>query len=442
MATYAEIDGSQTFVFKVIKEQFANISDENIKVRCNSIRAYGTIKNPLFSGIDVYLCLKNININATKQEIIISTTNIDRDLYKKLWNDEKVEDCIVPGVSRHTNLINEWGVIHACYLFKGDVPIIFQKFMREVIRQLKETGHASLADANSNLTKQLADEHERAGALERANFEQSYEIKRHADIEDIFENAELQGENEQKMYHLMQKKFLKPISVYVVDPNYVQSKKLKKKSNPKTKNPRSHTAHPLKKGQSSFEQYGLSESDEENSFDEKEDISQSGHYTDTDDLDYDYLRCNKYNLEADPNEEYYFFVATWMSKTINQNQVKQGVFKYAFDIYIENKSHYAYMIELINTADAKLTGIFKTTYSNIVEASQSSFINIATREMRKTVIVRQLTDSCELDILAQRVRGITSNKPAKEPIKKTKTRIQVSSDSSGSDVDGYNDTGY
>jgi hypothetical protein len=416
MTTYAEIDGSQTFVFKVIKDQFSNISDENIKARCSSMRAYGTIKTPLFSGIDIYLCLKNIDIKASPQEISIATTNIDRDLYKKLWNDEKVEDCIVPGVSRHINLINEWGVIHACYLFKGEIPLIFQKFMREVIRQLKETGHASLAEANANLSQQLADEHERAGALERANFEQSHEIKKHADIEDIFENAELQGENEQKMYHLMQKKFLKPVSIYVVDTAYVQSKKSKKR--PKSKNSRSIRKTPIKKGQPNFEHFGLSESDEDSPDDKSDD----------DELDYDYHRCNKYNLEADPNEEYYFFIPPWMSKTINQAQVKRGVFKYAFDVHIENKEHYAYMVELCADYDTKIAGVFKTTYSNIIESSQSSFINIATRALRKQAVIDKHTIAQQND-----------TKTPRTPERKTR-KAPVNADSSGSDVDGYNDS--
>jgi hypothetical protein len=412
MTQYAEIDGSQTFVFKVIKEQFVNISDENIKARCSSIRAYGTIEQPLFSGIDIYLCLKNAKINIPYAQIKTATSNITRDLYDKIWADEYVKDCIVPGISRHTNLINEWGVIHACYLFKGEVPMIFQKFMREVIRQLKETGHASLTEANDNLTKQLSDEHERAGVLERANFEQSYEINKHAYIEDIFKNAELQGENEQKMYHLMKKKFFKPINIYVVDPKYIQSKKKKPK-----KNNKSHS-NPIKKGQSGFKHHGLSESDEEHSFDENSDKDYS-----EDDLEYDYQRCNKYNLEDDPNEEYYFFIPSWVSKTINQTQVKRGVFKYAFDIHIENREHYAYMIELITDSKTKQPGLFKTTYSNIVESAQSSFINIAIREMRK-----QVTN------IKPSIGFNTNIKTARNRIK---TKLTITDDSSGSDVDGY-----
>jgi hypothetical protein len=422
MTTYAEVDGSQTFVFKVIKEQFTNISDENIKARCSAMRAYGTIKNPLFSGVDIYLCLKNVDIKASQQEIRNATTNLDRNLYKKLWDDEYVKDCSVPDVLGRTNLVNEWGVIHACYLFKGEIPLIFQKFMREVIRQLKETGHASLAEANANLSQQLADEHERAGALERANFEQSHEIKKHADIEDIFENAELQGENEQKMYHLMQKKFLKPVSIYVVDTLYIQSKKSKKR--PKSKNSQVIRKTPIKKGQSNFEHFGLSESEEENSADDK---------SDDDELDYDYHRCNRYNLEADPNEEYYFFIPPWMSKTINQAQVKRGVFKYAFDVHIENKEHYSYMVELCADYDTKTTGVFKTTYSNIIESSQSSFINIATRALRKQAVIDKHVPH-ELNTLVQ--QNGTGNPSERKPRKARK----APADSSGSDVDGYNES--
>jgi hypothetical protein len=420
MTTYAEVDGSQTFVFKVIKEQFTNISDENIKARCSAMRAYGTIKNPLFSGVDIYLCLKNVDIKASQQEIRNATTNLDRNLYKKLWDDEYVKDCSVPDVLGRTNLVNEWGVIHACYLFKGEIPLIFQKFMREVIRQLKETGHASLAEANANLSQQLADEHERAGALERANFEQSHEIKKHADIEDIFENAELQGENEQKMYHLMQKKFLKPVSIYVVDTLYVQSKKSKKR--PKSKNSRSNVSRtsirkpPIKKGQPNFEHFGLSESDEDSPDDKSDD----------DELDYDYHRCNKYNLEADPNEEYYFFIPPWMSKTINQAQVKRGVFKYAFDVHIENKEHYTYMVELCADYDTKISGVFKTTYSNVIESAQSSFINIATRALRKQAVIDKHT--------------LTELNTSPKPAEKKPRKAPANTDSSGSDVDGYNDS--
>jgi hypothetical protein len=433
MDTLTPIQQSDAVIVKIIHRVEAILQDDADYKFLNdnglgfkSIQIYGTSEAPLFLAPSVYKFLQPRGTN--------------KNTFFKKFKEGKEKFTQKAQVLRNgqlrivsSGILTKLGLMRAMYMSDSKLAEVFRDFIMEVLEEL-HINHAEAWEASAtatqkklnNIEKQLADEHERAGALERTNFEQSHEIKKHAEVEDIFENAELQGENEQKMYHLMQKKFLKPVCIYVVDTSYVQSKKKR----PKYKNSRSIHKTPIKKGQSNFEHFGLSESDEDNSADDK---------SDDDELDYDYHRCNRYNLEANPNEEYYFFISPWVSKTINQAQVKRGVFKYAFDVHIENKEHYAYMVELLTDYDTKIiAGVFKTTYSNIIESAQSSFINIATRALRKQVAIHEHVPH-EFNILAQRNgtdTGICRDKPSE---KKTRKAL-ANADSSGSDVDGYNDS--
>jgi hypothetical protein len=434
---YQSVDIINTFIGEIAVEH----DPELLK-----IKAYG---NPEQIKKDRGKCYEPVFYSNDVHNYLFNTVKNSERYFKEYDDTEKSDVCVnliqtnkqgtVYSKSQSCRMLTKFGLYRAFISApKTNGAKIFKRFVWILLDKLERE---RTVDYNQ-VKEELDAEHARACSLERANFEQAYEIKKHSYVEDIFENAELQGENEQKMYHLMQKKFLKPICIYVIDSKYIQ-KKPKKTRKPKTKKSRAVSQTPIKKGQSGFELYGLSESDEDNSSDEKNDQSRNTtrRITDTDsgNLDYDYHRCNKYNLESDPNEEYYFFIPSWISKTINQNQVKRGVFKYAFDIHIENKEHYSYMIDLLNDPDSKTSaGVFKTTYSNIIESSQSSFINIATREIRKHTLVDNQVDSlCDLNMI-ESLQSLSKN--ICENTEKKPRKAWANDDSSGSDVDGYNDS--
>jgi hypothetical protein len=435
---YQSVDILNTFIGEIAVEHDSELlkikaygDPEQIK------KDKGKCYEPLFYSNDVHEYLFSTVKNAERYFKDYDDTEKHNDVWVHLSQTNK--QGTVYSKSQSCRMLTKFGLYRAFISVpKKAGALVFKQFVWLVMDKLERDRTVEFMQVKEDLDA----EHERVGALERVNFEQSHEIKNHADIEDIFENAELQGKNEQKMFHLMQKKFLKPISIYVVSTEFMTTKKANKRRNPK-KGKKSKIP-PVKKGKAGFELFGLSESDDDNSNDEKSD--------DTDGLEYDYHRCNKYNLEADPNAEYYFFIPIWPAKAINQSQTKRGIFKYAFDIHIENRDHYTYMLDLITNKDSAtdVSGVLKTTYSSIREYSQCAFINLMLREIRKHTNDEKTTkQSQELDILAQNVQGYQVLPDVKSLRFKYKTidnenrlskkkRI-TNGDSSGSDVEGYND---
>ena len=204
---YQEIDGSHTFVKKVIMEHYDHISEQD-KENFDKIRVYNTVDDPLFNGSDVYYCLKKTHDNIKR-------------MYRDLLDDEVLNKQKVNTQNARINLITEYGVIHACYLYKNDIAIVFQKFMREVIKQLKNTGVATVIEAHNQLSKVLEEERGKRREAEIIN-------KQNIFLREAYCNDFSSNESNETELVIMRRQYLTTYYVYLVDWQYVNAKYWKK----------------------------------------------------------------------------------------------------------------------------------------------------------------------------------------------------------------------
>lgn len=395
---YAEIDGSHTFVKKVIMEHYSHISEQD-QENFNKIRVYNTVKEPLFNGIDVYYCLKKTKDNIKR-------------MYNDLLDDEVLRKQKVDGINRPINLITEYGIIHACYLYKNDIAIMFQKFMREVIKQLKEKGVATVIEANRELGKVLEEERDHRREAERIN-------RQNIQLQEVFHNPADMGDQERTELVILRRETQKQYYVYVVDWEYMNAKFWKKyapkEEKKKIQPPKKNRITPL---DSVFEGIDINSSDSE--LDEtvekvekrrrkKYDITEP-HPKGIQDS-YSLYDVDLQELESDENIDYYFCIRP---KEITEK--KKEYFKFIRYIDIKDSKHYRNMIEIIvngnvynNTTSypvnsvlpeykneeyfEKITtpdsDVFQKTYSEIIDARNSSFINI-----HKDILVNEKKERC------------------------------------------------
>lgn len=380
---YQEIDGSHTFVKKVIQEHYEHIAEKD-KENFDKIRVYNTIEEPLFNGIDVYYCLKN-----TKKKV--------ERMYDDLLDDEILKQQKVSGVNRPINLITEYGIIHACYLYKNDIALIFQKFMREVIKQLKTKGVATVIEAHNQLAKNLEEERTRRREAEEINIQNIF-------LRDAYCNDFSNSDDNETELAILRRQYLSTYYIYLVDWQYVNTKYWKKNNT----NKKVESA-PRKKldDELSSPVAGInlnSDSDDTGDDEQKSKVVRSRkHKTDitephpdgiNDSYELDYINLN--DLENSENDEYYFYISP---KELSQNSRS---FKLITTIQVDKLKHYNELIKYIingepiidrtaykvnsyepveipnidsdNKVKPPIKGVYKTSYSNLISARNRSFI--------------------------------------------------------------------
>jgi prophage antirepressor-like protein len=384
---YQEINGSHTFVKKIIMEHYEHISEQD-KKNFDKIRVYNTVEDPLFSGPDVYFCLKKTNDNIKR-------------MYRDLLDDEVIKKQRVDSKANITNLITEYGVIHACYLYKNDIAIVFQKFMREIIKQLKNTGVATVVDAHNQLSKVLEEERGKRREAEIINKQNIY-------LQEAYCNDFSSNESNETELTILRRQYLTTYYVYLVDWQYVNAKYWKAFPvdgkepirQPRKKNVESNEV-------TLFEGIDLnSDSDDSDISTEvkslkvkrskksKLDVTQP--HKNGIQEPYEMECINMKDLENDENEEYYFYISAKESTKVH--------LKFIMPIQLDKAKHYTEMLNYIvdgekiidrtaypinsfesteiknnnfddnvSTPDSK---VYKTTYDTLTSARSRSYINM------------------------------------------------------------------
>lgn len=383
---YQEIDGSHTFVKKVIMEHYDHISEQD-KENFDKIRVYNTVDDPLFNGSDVYYCLKKTHDNIKR-------------MYRDLLDDEVLNKQKVNTQNARINLITEYGVIHACYLYKNDIAIVFQKFMREVIKQLKNTGVATVIEAHNQLSKVLEEERGKRREAEIIN-------KQNIFLREAYCNDFSSNESNETELAIMRRQYLTTYYVYLVDWQYVNAKYWKKfpsDGKEPVRQPRKKTAEVK---ETVYEGIDLnSDSDDsdastmEKSLKDKRskksklDVTQPHKNGIQEPYEMNYI--NMRDLENGENEEYYFYISA--------KECTKDHFKLIMPIQLDKTKHYTEMInyivngekivdrtaypinsyeptELANTdfddnVSTPVSKVYKTTYDILTSARSRSYITM------------------------------------------------------------------
>jgi hypothetical protein len=383
---YQEIDGSHTFVKKVIMEHYDHISEQD-KENFDKIRVYNTVDDPLFNGSDVYYCLKKTHDNIKR-------------MYRDLLDDEVLNKQKVNTQNARINLITEYGVIHACYLYKNDIAIVFQKFMREVIKQLKNTGVATVIEAHNQLSKVLEEERGKRREAEIIN-------KQNIFLREAYCNDFSSNESDETELAILRRQYLTTYYVYLVDWQYVNAKYWKKfpsDGKEPVRQPRKNTAEVK---ETVYECIDLN-SDSDNSDASTMEKSLKDKRSKKSKLDvtqphkngiqepYEMNYINMRDLENGENEEYYFY--------INAKECTKDHFKLIMPIQLDKTKHYTEMLnyivngekivdrtaypinsyeptELANTdfddnVSTPVSKVYKTTYDILTSARSRSYITM------------------------------------------------------------------
>jgi hypothetical protein len=379
---YKEIDGSHTFVKSIITEYYDFIPEED-KENFNNIRVYNTIKDPLFSGPDVYYCLKK-----TKK-------HVDR-MYADLLDDEVLRNQLVDGKSNNMNLITEYGVIHACYLYKNTIAITFQKFMREIIKQLKEKGVATMVEAHTELKIKYESARDRYQEAEHLN-------KRNIQIQEAFINPDDTDVQNHTELTILRRENMKQYYVYLADWKYVNTRYWKTFPQ-KDKKPTTNAVKKLEPpSDSKYDGIDLngSDSDTDDSskiIDIKKKIifDESDPHPDGLQEEYDLYNTDLRDIKNNENDDYYIYIST---KEVHQS--KKHHFKFLRFIYVKDTKHYKEMMDYIAngkkynndtsytvnndlpeieyipySVETAYKGVYQLNYSNLIDARNSSFINL------------------------------------------------------------------
>ena len=382
---YKEIDGSHTFVKKIIMEHYEHISEKD-QENFNKIRVYNTIEDPLFNGPDVYYCLKN------------TMTNINR-MYADLLDDEVLRQQKVESKANITNLITEYGVIHACYLYKTEIAVMFQKFMREVIKQLKTKGVATIIEAHNQLAKNLEEERTKRREAEIVNLQNIH-------LQEAYCNDFVAGDPANTELKILRRLYLTKYYVYVADWSHVNAKYWKsditkiKEPIPQKKIATDKTNSGVVNG------IDLNSSDDEESAVDKtvstrekpsKNLILTNPHKDGIQEPYEFEFLKLRDLENGENEEYYFYIST---KEITETQ--KNHFKFITHIYLDKPKHFTEMVKFIVNGEIEtnrtaypvnsytptevsnidigdkistpVKNVYKTTYDMMMSARSRSYI--------------------------------------------------------------------
>lgn len=383
---YQEIDGSHTFVKKVIMEHYDHISEQD-KENFDKIRVYNTVDDPLFNGSDVYYCLKKTHDNIKR-------------MYRDLLDDEVLKKQKVNIQNARINLITEYGVIHACYLYKNDIAIVFQKFMREVIKQLKNTGVATVIEAHNQLSKVLEEERGKRREAEIIN-------KQNIFLREAYCNDFSSNESNETELAIMRRQYLTTYYVYLVDWQYVNAKYWKKfpsDGKEPVRQPRKKTAEVKETVYEGIDLNNDSDDSDASTMEKslkdkrskksKLDVTQPHKNGIQEPYDMNYI--NMRDLENGENEEYYFYISA--------KECTKDHFKLIMPIQLDKTKHYTEMLnyivngekivdrtaypinsyeptELANTdfddnVSTPVSKVYKTTYDILTSARSRSYITM------------------------------------------------------------------
>jgi hypothetical protein len=381
---YQEIDGSHTFVKKVIMEHYGHISSID-RENFDKIRVYNTVDNPLFNGSDVYYCLKKTQDNIKR-------------MYGGLLDDEVLRQKKVNTQNSRINLITEYGVIHACYLYKNDIAIVFQKFMREVIKQLKNTGVATVIAAHNQLSKVLEEEQCKRRDAEIIN-------KQNIFLQDAYCNDFVSNDDNETELTILRRQYLTTYYVYLVDWQYVNAKywnTFPSSTKIPVRKPRKKTFEPTVA--TLFEGIELNSDSDDNCVNKSTNSTKKKRKKTKDDTTkphkdgiqepYEMKFIDLRDLESCENDEYYFYISA--------KETTKDHFKLIMPIQLDKSKHYTEMtryitngekiidrtaypnnayesIELKNNmfddnSSTPVSKVYKTTYDTIKSARSRSYI--------------------------------------------------------------------
>jgi hypothetical protein len=321
-------------------------------------------------------------------------------MYRDLLDDEVLNKQKVNTQNARINLITEYGVIHACYLYKNDIAIVFQKFMREVIKQLKNTGVATVIEAHNQLSKVLEEERGKRREAEIIN-------KQNIFLREAYCNDFSSNESNETELVIMRRQYLTTYYVYLVDWQYVNAKYWKKfpsDGKEPVRQPRKKTDEVK---ETVYEGIDLnSDSDDsdastmEKSLKDKRskksklDVTQPHKNGIQEPYEMNYI--NMRDLENGENEEYYFYIST--------KECTKDHFKLIMPIQLDKTKHYTEMLnyivngekivdrtaypinsyeptELANTdfddnVSTPVSKVYKTTYDILTSARSRSYITM------------------------------------------------------------------
>ena len=357
----ADLIGDAEKILENIPE-YADIISES---RFRNIKAYGSSDEPCIqaSCIFDYLFpryLKNFDKSDSKEK---DKLNSNRTRQFTRWIKNNFTDKGTYGIngdiytakiktnnsdSRYYNnyVLTETGVLVAlCSHSENEkLALTFRQHLIKYIRNIRkyhlEISIAEREKSINEITTQLAEEIKRGDSLDAANFSMNQKIMEQHQITNLMLNDDDPRDSDIKELHILRELLMKPLYIYVVNPEYVKTpeKKVEKKEHKKSRS---------KKIKMST--FGMSD-DSDSPIDYESDNQPVFESAFEPEFEYDYETYNHMSitirdLEYDPEKLYYMFV----SKT-KLKEAKNYKLVHTLRIYTKNdseKTHYNMMIEII-----------------------------------------------------------------------------------------------
>jgi hypothetical protein len=347
-----------------LHKSYADISKE---YKFRRLPVYGSVENPLFSTKCIYNYLypkgdspKDL---VKMPAIVFKTTGTTRSYM---------------GV----NLLNELGLMKAMCSITTPFAIAFQNIMLGFIKNVRQ-------NYNDVFVKVLKEETEKykitISKQQNEIFQQQTSICYNRDMSIAVEKVmdfvnddvdiESQGSPNSQELIILRHKYMKFISLYIVNEEYVNQLKKSKPKLKKEKKPRK----PRKKRMSTYEMLSDSEpeSEIEGKLTENEFVNVNKTFKDKYDNDNLYeLPYTCFNFTSLKSDEYcqdtlYFAFNTFSGKSIKNIKKYHKV----ADISIYDVKHYNHMMDLLSSSiEIPSQKIYKCSYSDITDARHKSLV--------------------------------------------------------------------
>jgi hypothetical protein len=377
--------GAITDIMKAAEESLKSYKlYENIpkEFKFRRLPVYGSVENPLFLSSCVFKYLFPTGKDQSKFIKKFGET-------ENIWGNYLVKSPAMVSKSNGTsqsypnvNLLNELGLMKAMCSITTPFAIAFQNIMLGFIKNVRQNHNdvfvKVLKEETEKYKKQLELEGARADEAEKSvcyNRDMSIAVEKVMDFVNDDVDIESQGSPNSQELIILRHKYMKFISLYIVNEDYVNQLKKSKSKLKKEKKPRK----PRKKKMLTYEMSSDSEpeSESDEKLTENEFVNVNKTFKDKYDNDNLYeLPYTCFNFTSLKSDEYcqdtlYFAFNTFSGKTIKNIKKYHKV----ADISIYDVKHYNHMMNLLSSSiEVPSQKIYKCSYSDITDARHKSLV--------------------------------------------------------------------
>lgn len=364
--------------------------EEEPDFECTDLQIYNTQEEPLFKISDVEKLLGKTNIGKVIRD------DLKRKDKRRIYREGRD---FVKGypISKETKrkritlFFTRRGLQIYLMTSRGDIATLFREFLLVVLDELARNGEVKLRKALAiteekykmeigliterleHTTQVLEEEQlklqETSEKLEIAEIDRdSLEMVNEYQKKKIKESEQYQlnyleefSSNKHEELDLMKKKYMRPIHVYLVEPE-----KVKKAKNRKPKKKKSKKKDKLLKylTEEQIKELGLEESDEESDMEQIK-IEQ------LDNIPLEYNTSIYGSLHCPPMEDTFYFTLSFSAKICTTLGL------YIKDFYVSDRKHYDKLIEYLRTScPTRLKAVFETSLADIDEKLREIFIEL------------------------------------------------------------------